>query len=278
MLACRLPLGAKGALNVKCAFCLGDGKLSKEHLISKPIRDLFGIDRSMMVASLDGRTGEISRPDELDKRTVRLPCENCNSGWMSQLEQDTAGTLRRWLAHPKVQLTADGMKHVSRWLVKTVHVFGFAELDARRFLQTPTETAAPDITTARALAAGSMPEHVYVGAARISGDADVLWGVGNPTVRPAGPDRIGCRAINVVAWNLSSLQLWVAVPMLPPDKLRLPLGVTRLHPTLRSGSLRKRSSDLSPSQVRATYSDATTSAFFRDLEHARELAAKEPPP
>ena len=86
--------------NVKCVFCLAGSrttKISKEHLFSKPICSALGIDRTKVIASLDGNTGEVSRPLRLDQRLVKLPCVDCNSGWMEQLERDTARTLRRWL-------------------------------------------------------------------------------------------------------------------------------------------------------------------------------------
>ena len=139
-------------------------------------------------------------------------------------------------------------------------------------MSTPTETTLPDITTARTIAGGGVPNHVYAGAARTNGRRYV-WGAGNPTVRPTGPDRVSCRAINVAAVNLGSLQLWVAIPVVRPGELRMPRGVASLNPQLRSGSLRTRSGNLDPSSIKATYSDATT-ATFRQAMALVEAAAK----
>ncbi|MGH9890883.1 MAG: hypothetical protein ACREA0_02625 [bacterium] len=159
---------------MNCHFCLTKGKATKEHLLSKPICDALGIERSMLVASVDGRSGEVSRLNSLDRKSVRLPCEGCNSRWMSKLESNTAQTLHRWLERPDEPLTSVGFQHVVRWLAKTALVLAFAENDARRFMTSPAETAIPDITTARAVAAGAPLEHVRGAAARTE-DGSVLW-------------------------------------------------------------------------------------------------------
>ena len=75
---------------------------------------------------------------------------------MSKLENETASVLRRWLADPEHGLGVVGVSHLTRWLVKTAIVLGFAELDARRFLAEPTEVSVPDITAARIVAAGGL--------------------------------------------------------------------------------------------------------------------------
>lgn len=256
---------------MNCPFCLSDGKSSKEHLFSKSICNAVDLDRSMLVASLDGRTNEIGPVASLDRKSVRLPCEACNSGWMSDLERDAARTIRRWTSRPDERLTKAGVLHLRRWLVKTSVVLGFSENGSRRFLDEPTETAVPDITTAKKVAAGFVPDEVVAGVARTN-DSSVLWGAGNPTVVPSGPDRISCRAVNVAAFNLGSLQLWVAVPFARPDALRLPKGVVELHPQLRSRSLRSRTSNLDPTQVVAEYSDRTTAAILAGLEAASRSA------
>jgi hypothetical protein len=99
-----------------------------------------------------------------------------------------------------------------------------------------------------------------------------MWGAGNPSAEPTGPDRISCRSINVVALNLGALQLWVVMPVLvEPDELRLPRGVTRLHPYMRYRSLRTRPEDVDPTRVVARFSDATTAAAFAGREQARRI-------
>ncbi len=171
----------------------------------------------MMVASFDGNTGEFGSDVRLDQRQVKLPCVACNSGWMSQLELDTAHALRRWIGGPSSRLTAAGFAHLQRWMTKTAIVVGFAELGARHILNDRGDVAFPDITLALALGRGEGP-NVLVGAA-VTKRAGAVWGAGNPTVRPAGPDRISSRAVNVLGLNLGALQLWTALPIISPRRL-----------------------------------------------------------
>jgi hypothetical protein len=191
---------------------------------------------------------------------------------MSELEIDTARVLKRWMSRSDERLTLKGELTVARWLVKTAIVLGFAELDARRFMDTPAKTAVPDITSARLVASGELPDQMRAGAARVDPGAPFLWGVGNATVKPTGPDRINSRAVNVAAFNLGSLQLWVVVPLVKPDCLELPPGVARLSANLRFGSLRTRLGDLDPTQVRVRYSDQASQLFFAALEQLSQEA------
>lgn len=237
--------------------------MSKEHLFSSPICSALGVDRTKLVASLDGNTGTVGHAGRLDQRQVKLPCVGCNSGWMEQLERDTARTLRRWLAEPNSRLTTAGHAHVVRWIAKTAIVIGFAELGSRQFLANPTNSAVPDITLGRQLANGEVPD-IVVGGARAS-QMDQVWGAGNASVEPVGHDRISSRAVNVLALNLGELQLWGVLPVIRPDDLRLPSGVQPLSPNSRSRSLRGRRGGLDPSQVTVFFSDATTAAFINAL-------------
>ena len=230
------------------------------------------MDRSTLVASVDVASRDISAIATLEQRAVRLPCVNCNAGWMSTLENDAARVLRRWLSGPHQRLTSAGVFHLSRWLVKTAIVLAFSESDARRFMRSPTETAIPDISAARAIADGQLPVLCRAGAARTNGTS-LLWGTGNPTVLPKGKGKISGRAVNVTAVNLGTLQMWVALPIIiEPDTLRWPAGVAPLHANLRSGSLRTRVNSIDPTQVTAEYSQSTTEALFAAIAKAQGAA------
>jgi hypothetical protein len=244
---------------VKCAFCFGESgstKLSKEHLFSVPICRALGIDRTGLVASFNGNSGQVEHVAPLDERQVKLPCVSCNSGWMGQLENDTARTLQSWMAKSQNRLTSTGLTHVTRWLAKTAFVMGFAELGARQFLSGGVESVNPDFTIARLLANGETP-NVTVGAARTV-RSTTLWGAGNPSVFPVGPTRISSRSINVLGLNLGELQLWIAIPIFEPDELRLPPGVQQLNSSTKWRTLTSRKSNVDPTQVFAYFSDQTT--------------------
>jgi hypothetical protein len=90
----------------------------------------------------------------------------------------------------------------------------------------------------------------------------VLWGVGNASVDPVGPDRISTRAVNVAALNLGEVQFWVVMPFIPADEIRLPAGVLELRPGLKVSQLAYRAADrLDPTEVIAAYGDEVTAAF-----------------
>ena len=219
----------------------------------------------MDVASYDQNSGEIGPIVPLDQRSVRLPCEECNSGWMSDLEVQTARTIRRWMSKPESPLGRTGYENMMRWLVKTAVVLGFSEGGSRRFMETPTDVAVPDITTAKSVRNGVVPDHVRGGAAKVH-NSRYVWGTGNATVSPTGPYLLNSRAVNVTALNLGQLQLWVAIPIVKPERLFLPNGVARLHPRLAFQSLPTRTGDLNPSLVNATFSRTTSEAVFAAVD------------
>jgi hypothetical protein len=236
-----------------CPFCFSNSKKSKEHYFSQPICDAMGIDRSVTIVSLDARTAEYGAALPLSQRSVRLPCESCNSTWMNQLEHETAAALEHWMRGADRTLSAHEIWTIKRWATKTAFVLAFGELDARRFVDAPTETAIPDITTAKAVRNGGSLDHVTIGVARTTG-SPYIWGAGNPTVIPSGPDQTSCRAVNVAAVNLGTLQLWVVIPVLPPERVELPPGVLPLGANLPFGLVRFRpGDDIDPMSVCALY-------------------------
>jgi hypothetical protein len=250
---------------VNCPFCLETSKTTKEHLFSQAVCNAVGIDRALDVASYDQNSGELGPIVPLSQRSVRLPCEGCNSGWMSDLEVQTARTIRRWMSKPDSPLGRTGYENMMRWLVKTSVVLGFSEGGSRRFMESPTDVAVPDVTTAKSVRSGVVPDHVRGGAAKVR-NSRYVWGTGNATVSPTGPDLLNSRAVNVTALNLGQLQLWVAIPIVKPERLVLPNGVARLHPRLAFQSLPTRTGDLNPSLVNATFSRATSEAVFAAID------------
>ncbi len=255
-------------VSVRCIFCHADSssrKISKEYILSVPICRALKIDRDAVVVSLDGNTGDVAHAAPLGDRQVRLPCAACNSGWMGNLEQETAAVLHRWTRHTEA-LSAPGLAHLTRWMAKTAIVLGFGETGARHGTDDPESGSFPDATRARQLGEGNVPDGVVGGALAGKGSM-TLWGAGNATVEPAGPDRISSRAVNVVALNLGALQLWGVFPFVRPDAVVLPSGVLRLSARSTFRRLRSRRGGLDPALVAVRYSDATTEAFQDALTH-----------
>jgi hypothetical protein len=184
---------------------------------------------------------------------------------MSDLEVQTAHIIRRWMSKPEKPLGQNGYETLMRWLVKTAVVLGFSEGGSRRFMETPTDVAVPDVTTAKEIRGGLAPNHVVGGAAKV-GRSQYVWGTGNATVSPTGPDLLNARAINVTALNLGPLQLWAVVPIVKPERVVLPKGVIRLHPRLAFQSLPTRTGEVNPSLVSATFSRSTSEALFNAVD------------
>jgi hypothetical protein len=70
----------------------------------------------------------------------------------------------------------------------------------------------------------------------------------------------------VTALNLGQLQLWIAIPIVKPERLVFPKSVTRLHPRLAFQSLPTRTGDLNPSLVNANFSRSTSEAVFAAVD------------
>lgn len=253
----------------RCPFCFEEESPSREHLFSQPICDALGLDRETVTVSYDANSGQTGVPVPLSQRTVKLPCGSCNSGWMSQLEVETGSLLAGWVGNLRTPLGEDGVDALTRWLVKTLFVLGFAEGDSRHFMTSPAETIVPDITTAKQLIAGERLEGVAVGAAR-SARTNRIWALGNPSVVAAAG--LSSRVVNAAAFNLGPIQLWVAVPLMQPDSLVLPARVASLEETLTFTQLRPGQASLDLSRIRATYSAATARQIFTAIEEAEQAS------
>lgn len=109
-----------------CAFC-GSRPLTREHVWPDWLRKLIAPD-----AVTHRRTTEVefsvvedreypSRPFNV---TVRAVCAECNSGWMSRLEERAKPLLLPGLHGRGKQLAAGGQETLATWAFKTALVFG----------------------------------------------------------------------------------------------------------------------------------------------------------
>jgi len=82
----------------KCAFC-GEGSLSKEHLFADWLRDYFprtNDDKHVegIIEYLPNRkVSHITSQGHSGSKKIRRACEDCNSGWMSQLDNNVRNIL-----------------------------------------------------------------------------------------------------------------------------------------------------------------------------------------
>lgn len=75
-----------------CIFCEGDGKLSKEHIYPNWLKEhLINDDNSstkhrVTLNQNKPQIGKLQRKINFHKQKLRIVCESCNNGWMSQIQ------------------------------------------------------------------------------------------------------------------------------------------------------------------------------------------------
>jgi hypothetical protein len=239
------------ALN--CFFCHGRAGpgLTREHLLSKPICDFLGIDRKTShIGRVDGNTNDIKSVAPISRTMVSLPCASCNSGWMSDLENQMAALLNRWIKE-RVRLTSDDVMTLRRWMAKTHLVLCAIEGRSQKFMDDPHGGVIPDATLGRLLYEGNAlpPDGVYF-AAGIPIARTFMYGFGNPSPRCAGPVPVSARAATVSYLNLGKVQLWTLTSVLPPVRITFPPRLTTVRRGLAHRQLQTVTGDMNP--VRAT--------------------------
>ncbi len=108
-----------------CAFC-GKGKLTKEHLLAKWVRDVYSdtdVERSAIEFASDESILWSYQGYTLDQN-VKAFCAECNNGWMSCLEVRTASVMRPMIRAEQVPTTMDAAAQsiVAAWVSKTAFV------------------------------------------------------------------------------------------------------------------------------------------------------------
>lgn len=226
-------MGASTRIN--CLFCAGESgeaKLSKEHLWSVPVCRGFGIDRTTPTgdpANLD------APPVRMDQVQVRIACESCNNGWMSDLENEMEDVVGwAWYRRRIESLTEGGALVLKAWSLKSLLVWSAYAGRIRSFGRSEEADFAfvPEATGARQLFRGQWREAVAratFGWGRVP-PGPYLWGFGNPEVLPRGPDVPNARSAGVLALNLGELQLWVVDPLFSTAAVQLPPGVAPVAP------------------------------------------------
>jgi hypothetical protein len=114
-----------------CVFCGKDRKLSKEHYFPKWLSAYLPGDQPYWVLEQD-RFGEhpfeIRRPSKKLEFTVRVVCETCNNGWMSQMEAQTKPLLEELLTSTTIRpLTKKEQLSIARWATKTAMMIDFTQ-------------------------------------------------------------------------------------------------------------------------------------------------------
>jgi len=113
----------------KCGFCGGPG-VNKEHVWPNWIRKIILAERGAPGKRFKVQhehRGEITEFESAGLETlIGMPCGNCNSGWMSELES-AVKPFMSGMVHPGHQtlLDAERRRLLARWATKTAMVFEF---------------------------------------------------------------------------------------------------------------------------------------------------------
>lgn len=228
---------------MRCYFCFMEGdvpRLSREHLLSRPVAKAFGVDRSAAFGQL-GSTDSSMVLVQLDDVAVRFACERCNNTWMNALEHEMAA-LAKWAGSRNQALTASQVRVLQAWSLKTYLVLSVMVGDTRRFSETPALPGViPNFTRARQLYENSTQafDGMAFGVARPHEVDRFAYAFGNPTVVPEGPRYASRKSAGLAIVSLGILQVWVVDPTIfHAARIRFPRNVVTPEPGLRPSALR----------------------------------------
>lgn len=234
---------------MKCIFCHGasGGRRDREHLISRPVAEAFGIDRDITYESVD-HEGQVRRSARLATLQVKLPCDRCNSSWMGQLEVGMP-SVAKWMRGGSLGLSRSAHETLRRWLVKTVVILGAMDGEIRTFMSADsTAKVMPEATRARSLYEGSDEAFagVTLAVARRQHPYVNQFGYrfGRPTVVPVGSKYASGASATALVMALGQLQCWVICTLLPGAEVTLPSGPVQLTPGIRFRELAQWDGDL----------------------------------
>jgi len=111
-------------------------KITREHLAPKWISDLFP-DAGIGTSEILRRDGSMTTYNiEVFSQTVRAPCQGCNNGWMSVLEERVKRLLGPMIRHGQAtKLRPPAQALIATWAIKTAFMYEYLH---------PAERVVPD--------------------------------------------------------------------------------------------------------------------------------------
>jgi hypothetical protein len=229
---------------MRCFFCYADRevpRLSKEHLVSRPVADAFGLNRSDTFGRAGNNDSSVTI-SPLDTLAVKLVCDRCNNGWMNTIEHRMA-SVAEWCGSRSLRLSPAHLDSLCVWALKTYFVLSAIEGGIRKFGDDGSDFGViPDVTRARQLyeANAQAFEGVTVALAQFSEEGRFGYIFGNPTVVPQGPSYANRRSAGSAVVTVGRLQIWIVVPLsiFRTAQVKLPRRVRRVTVGLQFGALR----------------------------------------
>ena len=107
----------------RCVFCRAEGA-SEEHVFAKWISDVVPGEGTFLHQS--DEPGRRAKPNKIIAITNRATCGPCNTGWMSDLEDQASRILKRMFDEKvSLSLSGDSLRLLSRWCMKTALMIQF---------------------------------------------------------------------------------------------------------------------------------------------------------
>ena len=114
-----------------CIFCCGEARQTKEHAVPQWFAKLKPANVSVRV---EGEHRNVQKWDILTDKVelkVRGCCTECNSGWMSDLEDEARPILLPLIGGQEVQLVVSAQRVIATWAMKTVMVLEYSSASSR---------------------------------------------------------------------------------------------------------------------------------------------------
>lgn len=265
---------------MNCLFCFTDAlPLTKEHLLSKPICRLLGIERAEeQVGRFNGVTQTVTSIASLESTSVRAVCAGCNNGWMSQLEVDTAAVLGRWF--DGTPLDEQGAHTLRRWMAKTHLILCLIEGRAHKLIDESTTSVLMDATLAREVREHAdlcATTHTRFGAARTAGSTTIRWAFGTPSIRMAGPKKPNNTIATASIMFLGNVQLWTVNTPLPTpqaDSVAPPGYAKQLAPGMTAKRLLTAARHVDPARAIVDYTPLTRDHYEQMLTLVAAVGAQ----
>lgn len=229
--------------SMRCYFCFAEGevpRLSKEHLLSQPVANAFGVDRSAHIGHVDPASGTLQLA-RLDDAAVRFVCERCNNTWMNDLEHDFAN-VASWVRSSDVPMSSSQLQALQAWSLKTYLVLSVMVGNARQFVEDPAGPGViPSFTRARQLYEKDSAafEGMAFGLARPDRSFGFSYAFGNPRVVPEGPRYANRKSAGTAIVTIGAIQLWIVDPTIfHSAAVRFPDRVINARTDIKYGALR----------------------------------------